>query len=59
MYISIPKDFSMDIIYKDSNFFNEDDLYLEENQPAETFKNTYYWKAVDEYYLQEVFRNNK
>lgn len=59
MYISVPKDFSMDIIYKDGNFFHEDNLYLEEEEPAEIFKNLHYWKAVDEYYLQEVLRNNK
>ena len=54
MYISVPKDFSVDIIYKDSNFFNEDNPYLGEKESKRIYKNLHYWKTVDEYYLQEV-----
>ncbi|WP_426348438.1 hypothetical protein ACPWSR_11875 [Alloiococcus sp. CFN-8] len=54
MYISVPKDFSIDIIYKDSNFFNEDNPKLEVKAAEGIYKKPNYWKAVDEYYLQEV-----
>ena len=54
MYISVPKDFSTYMIYKDSNFFNEDNLNIEVKETEGIYKNPNYWNAVDEYYLQEV-----
>ena len=56
MYISMPKDFSMDIIYKDSAFFYEDKPFLGEEKSEGIYKNPNYWKAVDEYYLQKVLK---
>ena len=54
MYISVPEDFSIDIIFKDSNFFNEDNTDIEVSEVQGIYKNPNYWNAVDEYYLQEV-----
>ena len=59
MYISIPRGFSMDVIYKNNSFLYEDNLYIEKKQPGEIFENPNYWEAVDEYYLQEVLGNSK
>ena len=52
MFIRIPEEFIVPIVFKDSlKYEGAKLLFLEEEE--ETLKKDYYWKDIDEYYFQE------